>query len=178
MTRTDEQTSINQERADLLSSLSHARHFLRFPARGLTTEQASQHTTASVLSIGGLVKHVTGVERSWAEFIVAGAPSMEKDFSEWTEEDFAEREKEFQMQPGDTLDGVLAAYAEVAAETDELVRTLPSLNVVHKLPEAPWNIEQAWSARRAFQHIIAETAQHAGHADIIRESLDGAKSMG
>ena len=47
------------------------------------------------------------------------------------------------------------------------------------LPEAPWFTPgESWSARRVLLHIIAETAQHAGHADIIRESLDGAKSMG
>ena len=45
------------------------------------------------------------------------------------------------------------------------------------LPKAPWFEENAsWSARRVFVHIIAETAQHSGHADIIRESLDGAKT--
>lgn len=175
-TGTHGKVTIDQERADLLSSLRHARHFLRFTARDLTTEQASECTTVSTLSIGALIKHVTGAEKGWAEFIVAGA--TEKGFSEWTEDDFAERELEFHMQPGETLEGVLAAYDEVAARTDELVRTLPSLDITHDLPEAPWNIEQAWSVRRALQHIIAETAQHAGHADIIRESLDGAKSMG
>lgn len=178
MSSTGDRLSIDQERADLLSSLTHARLFLRFTARDLTTEQASERTTVSTLTLGGLIKHVTGAEEGWAEFIVAGAAPTEKDFSDWTEDDFAERDKGFHMQPGETLDGVLAAYAEVAAHTDELVRTLPSLDVVHKLPEAPWNTEQAWSARRVFQHIIAETAQHAGHGDIIRESLDGAKSMG
>jgi hypothetical protein len=49
----------------------------------------------------------------------------------------------------------------------------------HPLPEAPWFAPgERWSARRVLLHIMAETAHHAGHADIIRESLDGAKSMG
>jgi hypothetical protein len=53
------------------------------------------------------------------------------------------------------------------------------LDLAHPLPEAPWFEPGAsWSARRVLLHVIAETAQHAGHADIIRESLDGAKSMG
>ena len=83
------------------------------------------------------------------------------------------------MLPGETLEGVLADYAEVARRTDELVTALPDLNAAHPLPKAPWNEPGAqWSARRVLLHIIAETAQHAGHADIIRESLDGAKSMG
>lgn len=74
------------------------------------------------------------------------------------------------------LGGVLKRTAEA---TDELVRTLPDLGVSHQLPSAPWFPPgTAWSARRALLHIVAETAQHAGHADIIRESLDGAKTMG
>ena len=47
------------------------------------------------------------------------------------------------------------------------------------VPSAPWfPPSERWSARRALLHIIAETAQHSGHADIIRESLDGQKTMG
>ena len=74
---------------------------------------------------------------------------------------------------------MLAGYEEVARRTDELVASLPDLNAAHPLPKAPWYEPGAqWSARRVILHIIAETAQHAGHADIIREALDGAKSMG
>lgn len=166
------------ERADLLAALAHQRHFLRFPARDLTDEQAGQRTTASELCVGGLIKHVTSVERGWAAFIVHG-PSAMPNFAEMTEADFVKRAEEFRMLPGETLAGVLADYDEVARRTDELVAALPDLDVTHPLPEAPWNEPGArWSARRVLVHIIAETAQHAGHADIIRESLDGAKSMG
>jgi hypothetical protein len=84
----------------------------------------------------------------------------------------------FDMAPGDTLADVLARYEEVAARTDELVATL-DLDADYPLPEAPWFEPGArWSVRRVVLHVIAETSQHAGHADIIRESLDGAKSMG
>jgi Protein of unknown function (DUF664) len=83
------------------------------------------------------------------------------------------------MLEGETLAGVLADYEQVARRTDELVASLPDLDASQPLPEAPWFEPGArWSARRALLHIIAETAQHAGHADIIRESLDGAKTMG
>jgi len=82
------------------------------------------------------------------------------------------------MLPGETLAGLLAEYAEVARRTDELVASLPDLDASHPLPKAPWHEDTSWSARRVLIHIIAETAQHAGHADIIREALDGAKSMG
>jgi hypothetical protein len=166
------------ERDDLLAVLARKRHFLRFTTRDLSDEQARQRTTASELCLGGLIKHVTSVERGWANFIVDGTSAM-RDFADMTEEDWTRRATEFRLLPGETLAGVLAGYAEVASRTDEIVATLPDLNAAHPLPKAPWFEPGAsWSARRVLLHIIAETAQHAGHADIIRESLDGAKSMG
>ncbi|GAA5023765.1 DinB family protein [Kitasatospora paranensis] len=166
------------ERADLLVSLAKQRHFLRFTTRDLTDEQAGLRTTVSELCLGGLIKHVTSVERAWAGFIVDG-PSAMPDFTSWTEADFARRADEFRLLPGETLAGVLADYDEVARRTDELVATLPDLGATRPLPRAPWFEAGAeWSARRVLMHVIAETAQHAGHADIIRESIDGAKSMG
>ena len=79
----------------------------------------------------------------------------------------------------ETLVGILADYDEVAQRTDELVASLPSLDASQPLPEAPWFPPGARrSARRVFLHIVAETAQHAGHADIIRETIDGSKTMG
>jgi hypothetical protein len=85
----------------------------------------------------------------------------------------------FRMLEGEALEGLLEGYRSVAASTDDLVRNLPSLDLSHPLPEAPWFEPGArWSARRALLHIIAETAQHAGHADIVREALDGSRTMG
>jgi Protein of unknown function (DUF664) len=166
------------ERADLLEALASARQFLRYTVRDLTDEQARQRTTASELTLGGLIKHVSAVERNWEGFIEHGSSVM-RDFSDMTEADFAERAAGFRLAPEETLEGVLASYAAVARRTDEIVATLPDLNASHPLPSAPWFQPGArWSARRALLHIVAETAQHAGHADIIRESLDGAKSMG
>ncbi|MGW7006977.1 DinB family protein [Streptomyces sp. NPDC054933] len=166
------------ERADLLEVLAKHRHFLRFTTRDLTDEQAGQRTTASELCLGGLIKHVTAAERGWVDFILNG-PSAIGDFTAMTEADWARRADEFRMLPGETLAGVLADYAEVARRTDELVAGIPDLDASQPLPKAPWfEANTRWSARRVLLHIIAETAQHAGHADIIRESLDGAKTMG
>ncbi|TLS41265.1 DinB family protein [Streptomyces montanus] len=171
-------TLITDERTDLLETLAKHRHFLRLTTRDLTDEQAGQRTTASELCLGGLIKHVTSAEGKWVDFILNG-PSAMGDFTAMTEADWARRADEFRMLPGETLTGVLADYAETADRTDELVAALPDLNAAHPLPKAPWfEAEAQWSARRVLLHIIAETAQHAGHADIIRESLDGAKSMG
>ncbi len=161
------------ERADLLSALAKQRYFLRFTVRGLTDEQAAQRTTASELCLGGMIKHVTDVERQWIEFIQIGPSAMA-----WDASGIAVYLDGFRMLEGETLAGLLAEYERVAARTDKLVRTLPDLDAAQPLPEAPWFEPGArWSARRVLLHLIAETAQHSGHADIIRESLDGAKSM-
>ncbi|MFF4465705.1 DinB family protein [Streptomyces mirabilis] len=173
----DEPTSTG-ERAELLEVLATHRRFLRFTTRDLTDEQAGRRTTASQLCLGGLIKHVAAVERTWVQFILDG-PSAMPDFTTMTEADWARRADDFRMLPGETLAGVLANYAEVSRRTDELVVTLPDLDATQPLPKAPWSEPGGqWSARRVLMHIIAETAQHAGHADIIRESLDGAKTMG
>jgi hypothetical protein len=83
-----------------------------------------------------------------------------------------------QYSMSETLAHWMSAYALAAAETDAYVRSLPSLDVEVELPMTPWSPPepQFWSARRIVLHLIHETAQHAGHADIIRESLDGASS--
>jgi hypothetical protein len=166
------------ERADLLATLAKQRYFLRQTTSGLTDEQAGLRTTVSELCLGGLIKHVSAAERGWAKFIVSGTSAM-RDFTDMTPQDWTARADQFRMLPGETLAGVLEEYAETASGTDELVRNLPDLDVSHALPAAPWFPPgERWSARRAVLHILAETAQHSGHADIIREALDGAKTMG
>lgn len=179
-TTTTSATTSTQERADLLESLAKARHFLRFTVRDLSDEQAARRTTDSQLCLGGLIKHVANVESHWVDFIVKGADAMAHGSAEWTSEAAVERWlSNFAMLPGETLSGLLEHYADVARRTDEIVASLPDLNLSRPLPAAPWFEPGAsWSARRTLLHIIAETAQHAGHADIIRESLDGAKTMG
>jgi len=169
-------TTLTGERADLLETLGTHRYFLRHTVQGLNDEQARQRTTASELTLGGLIKHVAHQEANWVRFILEGTEAMA------TPTDAAGFEKwasEFRLLPGETLEGVLAEYEQIAARTDGLVRTLPDLDAAHPLPEAPWFQPGAVrSARRVLLHIVAETAQHAGHADILRESLDGQKTMG
>ena len=97
-----------------------------------------------------------------------GAEAMRAGQADWSDG--------FRMD--DTLAALLDRYARVASATDELVATL-DLDAAHPLPAAPWFEPGAsWSVRRVLLHVIAETSQHAGHADILREAIDGAKTMG
>ena len=167
---TTPETITTGERADLLQTLDKHRGFLRFTVRDLTDEQAAQRPTVSQLSLGGLIKHVATTERAWMRFAVGGAEAMESEPADW--------ENGHRMVDGETLAGLLDEYERVAKDTNELVATL-DLDVSHPLPVAPWFEQGArWSVRRVLLHIVAETSQHAGHADILRESIDGAKTMG
>ena len=165
------------ERADILDFLGKHRYFLRHTAEGLTDEQANTRSTVSELTVGGLIKHVTAVEQNWAAFAQGGSKDAPEE-TEFTPERIAEWQNQFRLVEGETLAGVLAEYEKVAAATDELVRTL-DLDTAYELAAAPWQPPGVfWTVRRVFLHITAETAQHAGHADIIRETIDGQKSMG
>ncbi len=157
------------------------RQLLRRTAQGLTDEQARLQPTASELSVGGIIKHVTGTERMWAMFMVdgggAGDPGI--DWANPSPDAVEAYKAAFRLLQVETLAGVLATYEEAAAATDQLVLDLPDLDRSFPLPPAPWFPPGAHrSVRRTIVHIIAETAQHAGHADIIRETIDGAKTMG
>ena len=178
-------THDNTERDDLLDLLHKHRELFRHTVQGLSDEQAAATPTASALCLGGLIKHVTAVEKNWADFIVEG-PATRSDV-DWATIDWSnpppevlEHQNGFRMTDGETLAGLLAAYDEVAEATDALLGN-PDLDLDSRqpLPAAPWfEAGATWSARRVFGHIVAETAQHAGHADIIRETIDGQKSMG
>jgi hypothetical protein len=170
---TSTETTLTGERADLVQTLDRHRGFFRHTVRGLTDEQATQRTTASELTLAGLIKHVAHTEQKWADFAQRGAEAF--DTSNWSIEAW---KAEWSLQPGETLAGVLAEYEQIAHRTDELIATL-DLDASYELPKAPWFEPGArWSVRRVVLHLIAETSQHAGHADILRESLDGQKTMG
>jgi hypothetical protein len=171
------------ERADLLDVLHKHRGLFRVTVQGLSDEQANTRSTISELTLGGLIKHVAATEKEWARFIQEG-PAARLDI-DWANVDWSNPPAEvtayadgFRMLEGESLAGLLEEYDAVAAATDALVATV-DLDSSQPLPEAPWFTPGArWSARRVFTHILAETTQHAGHADIIREAIDGQKSMG
>ena len=170
--------SASGERADILETLRTHRFFLRHTVEGLTDEQARLSPTVSELTLGGLIKHVSSTEAGWADFAERGTEAMPSIDGEPSPEVIEAFQNEFRMLPGETLADVLAGYEKVAARTDALVESL-DLDTAYPLPSAPWFAPGATrSVRRVFLHIVAETAQHAGHADIIRETIDGQKTMG
>ncbi|MEU9116070.1 DinB family protein [Streptomyces sp. NPDC048483] len=154
------------ERGALLAFLEAQRGGLRRAVLGLTEAQVTGRPSASELSLGGLVKHVAEVEQRWVEWAQELPPSVERTQETW--------HLSFQLEDGETLAGVLAYWDKAAAQTEEFIRALPSLDDTFPLPVAPWSPPNARrSMRWLLLHLIEETARHAGHADIVRESVDG-----
>lgn len=166
---------LSPERDDLLEILRTRRGFLTDAARGLSDEQAAATPTVSGLCVGGLIKHVAATEAEWARFVVDGPHTGSM---EWSEDAVAAYGNQFRMLDGQTLADMLADFEAAAARTDALVRS-EDLDKRWPLPDAPWFEKGATrSVRQVFLHVAAEIAHHSGHADIIRETIDGRKSMG
>lgn len=157
------------EREALLGFLDMQRSGLRTAIYGLTEEEARLAPSASTLSVAGLIKHIAAVERNWAGLVRR----------EHQGGGFTKHMESF--QPGDTpVAELLADYERAAAETDATILAAPDLNQPVPIPQdVPWfpkDIE-AWSLRWVLVHLIEETARHADHADIVRESIDGAQAV-
>ena len=160
---------VTNEREGLLTFLSQQRHVPRIAAYGLTDEQARSTPSASTLSIGGLIKHVAATERDRVNRIVQRETSDDDDYV-----------ANFRLGPDETLGDVLTSYEEVARETELVVAGITDLGQPVPIPQGvPWfpADAEAWSVRWVLLHLIEETARHAGHADIVRESLDGATAF-
>ena len=163
---------VADEREGLMAYLAQQRSVLQIAAYGLTDEQARAVPTRSALSIGGLIKHVTAVERSWVDIVLQRQPAAPDD-PVAAMADYADA---FTMGPSETLAGLIADQDAAARETEAALGSLDLGRPVPVPRDVPWfpaDVD-AWSVRWVLLHLIQETARHAGHADIVRESIDGA----
>ncbi|WP_127498828.1 DinB family protein [Actinoplanes solisilvae] len=159
--------SIDNEQQGLLAYLAQMRYVLRLTAHGLTDEQLRATPSASGLSIGGLIKHCSSTEAGWISQV--RGEQQELDYQAYADN--------FRLADGESIDDVLARYDQVAELTEKTVTELDDLG--HQIPidhSVPWNSKDMthWTLRWVLLHLIQETARHTGHADIIRESVDGA----
>ncbi|MEU1226833.1 DinB family protein [Streptomyces sp. NPDC005828] len=159
------------ERGAFLNFLKAQREAVVRASLGLTEEQASSRPSASELSLSGLIKHVAEGELNWLRMAQQQPNELRaRDESNWHES--------FQLVGDETRAGTVAFMERVAKETEEFVRSVPSLDDTFPLPEAPWFPKDGQvSIRWMLLHLVEELGRHAGHADVIRESLDGKGSF-
>ncbi|GAB2527332.1 DinB family protein [Nocardia heshunensis] len=161
--------TVDHEREELIKILDSQRELFRIPVRNIDDTQARQRTTVSELTLGGLLSHVVNVEKHWTTILVERDPNSEFDVSRM--------DSEYRLDPEQTVAGLLAEWDVVAEQTAKLIRELPNLEDSVPTPTAPWAPDRVHlTVRYILLHILRETAHHAGHADIIREALDGANS--
>ncbi|MEU6122647.1 DinB family protein [Streptomyces sp. NPDC047123] len=154
------------ERGALIAFVEAQRGGVRRSVIGLTDEQARSRPSASELTLGGLVKHVAEVELNWLRMAQQKPNERAR-----TEETWGDG---FRLTEGETVEATLAFWDGVARETEEFIRAVPSLDDTFPLPPAPWFPQDAQvSMRWLMLHLVEEIGRHAGHADIVRESLDG-----
>ncbi|QLH22652.1 DinB family protein [Streptomyces sp. Rer75] len=154
------------ERTALLAYLDAQRGGIRRAVHGLTEEQARSAPSASALSLAGLIKHVTAAELGWIRTGQGNADRLSK-------ETLADFEAGFVPTADETVPVLLERYEEVARETEAAVRALSSLDETFEAPRYPWDEGGTRTWRWLVLHLIQEVARHAGHADVIRETIDG-----
>ncbi|MCX4981699.1 DinB family protein [Streptomyces sp. NBC_00572] len=158
------------ERGALLNFVEAQRAAIRRSLLGLSEEQAASRPSASELSLSGLLKHVAEVELNWLRLAQQQPNERAR-----TEETWGEG---FRLVKEETIPEIVEFWAGVAKETEEFVRSVPSLDDTFPLPKAPWfPADGRVSIRWMLLHLVQEAGRHAGHADVVRESLDGKTSF-
>jgi hypothetical protein len=169
--------AVADEHDGLLRFLRQQHQVLRYAAHGLTDSQPRIAASASTLTIGGLLRHVTTMEGTWMARVHAAPQPWVYDLLPF-EQRRAAFVDDFTMRADESLAEVLAAYDERCRLTEEAIPGL-DLDCPVPVPAAPWFPPDAanWSVRWVLLHLIEEIARHAGHADIVRESIDGATAF-
>ncbi len=162
--------SVTGEKEDLLTLLADQRAMFKVTLRDITVEQARRRTTVSELTLGGLLKHLT-----------KGDVATLKELRERDENavfDMSQLDGAYELREDESVAAWLAAYDRAAADLEEYVAGVGSLDDLIPQPTAPWQPEREWwTIRKVLLHKLRETAHHCGHADIIREALDGQSTM-
>jgi hypothetical protein len=141
------------EKATLLGFLNHLRDAIATKAEGVPEPQVRAAGVPSGTSFLGLVKHLACVERLYFQG---------EDVDDW--------EATMRPTPDETADGLLADYRDAVRRANEVIEACADLSL--PAPRAPHR-KSAPSMRWVLVHMIEETGRHAGHADIVREQIDG-----
>lgn len=157
--------SIPGERETLIEIWGDQRRSLLVTVDGISEDQARATGPVGTLTLGGLIKHLALFEEYWIATILAADPEAEFD---------VDLEERYRMSADETFADWLDTYRRQAQLTDEFIATVPDLDAVIPIPIAPWApVRQHHTVRRILLHMFRETAHHSGHADLIRESIDG-----
>ena len=147
--------------------LDFQRATMLLKVEGLTKAQLAQRIEPSTMTLAGLVKHLALVEDSWFQERLRGLDAAEP----WASVDWdATPDWEFDTAVDDEPADLTAMYEAACARSREAVGAVGDLETVMVRPN---RAGEHYSLRWILIHMIEETARHAGHADLIRETIDG-----
>jgi uncharacterized damage-inducible protein DinB len=152
---------IGSERDVLLYYLNKMRDAVVRTSEGLTDEQQRTPGVPSGTNLLGLIQHLTAVEEHWFQRVFLGEDRDTDDSMD--------------VAVDTTRNDVVAAYRKACGRSDEIVLVCPDLSTTAKIANP--GQDHTDSLRRIVAHMIEETARHAGHADILRERIDGATDL-
>jgi hypothetical protein len=154
------------ERTTILEMLDFYRATMVMKCDGLEPAQLGQTLPPSTMTLAGLFKHSAMVEDMWITVRFAGQPLPEPWASAPIDQD---EDWEWHSAPDDSFDYLRDLHAAACARTDAAIKDIP----LDTLAPAPDHFGNPWNLRWVLLHLIEEAARHAGHADLIRESIDG-----
>ena len=161
------------EATTLRGFLDYHRDTLRWKVDGLTQEQLARTLPPSTMTLGGMVKHLALVESDWFEEVLAGGDLMPPfDGVDWK----ADRDWEWHSAAEDTPAQLLAILDEAIERADRIIdealATPAGLDT--ESARTTRSGDKRFTLRWILVHMIEEYARHNGHADLIRQSIDGA----
>jgi uncharacterized damage-inducible protein DinB len=158
--------SVAAEKEMLLGMLAFQRDTLRWKCSGLTAGQLAFERAPSTLSLGGLLKHLAVVEFSWVHMTFAGGD----DSPAWSTQRQEEQDGwSLQTTAGETPQVLFDRLTQAQRLTERIVGEAPSLEALSQ--EMPYG--EPCSLRWVLLHLVQEYGRHLGHADLIREAVDG-----
>jgi len=158
------------ETATLLGSLERQRATLAWKCGGLDAAGLRATVGVSSITLGGLLKHLAHVEDDYFSGRLFGrAPSPPFDQADWD----ADPDWDWRLAPGDTPERLYALWRDTVARSRYLVAQALADGGLDRLADRKWPDGRAPSLRRILIDLIEEYARHVGHADLIRESIDG-----
>jgi uncharacterized damage-inducible protein DinB len=158
--------SLGDERATLVEFLRCQRLTLEMKCAGLDAEQLARRSVEpSTMSLLGLVRHMAEVERRWFRDRMAGQQAPPLYYSD----DDPDGDFDGAVADPDVVAAAWAAWREEVAFADRFIAEAPNMDVTGKLRDGG-----LISLRELVVHMIEEYARHNGHADLLRERIDGA----
>jgi uncharacterized damage-inducible protein DinB len=162
---------LGDEATTLRAFLDYHRDTFRWKCSGLTQAQLAQELAPSDMTLGGMMKHLAVVESSWFESVFAGGDYMPPfDTVDWD----ADRDWEWHTAKDDTPEELRALFDDAVSRADAVIdRSLARGGLDAQSVRNSRRKDTPFSLRWILVHMIEEYARHNGHADLLREAIDG-----